>query len=50
MRAWRTDHLERKGLPYPLAMELALSGVDWHQVARAIDRGMTVKEVEEVFL
>lgn len=50
VRAWRTAHLEKKGLPYPLAMELALSGVDWHQVARAIDRGMTVKEVEEVFL
>lgn len=50
LREWRVEHLEEVGLPYPLALELALAGADWHRVARAVEAGMTVKQVESIFL
>jgi len=48
---WRRYHFEQDcNLPYPLALNLALAGADWHAVERAIGDGMTVEQVERVFL
>lgn len=50
MVAWRRDHFEALGLNYPVALELAAAGVDWHRVARAMDGGCTPEQVEDIFL
>lgn len=50
MRSWRVQRFEAMGLSYPLALELALAGIDWHRVERAIAKGMTPAQVEAVFL
>lgn len=50
VRVWVTERLEEVGLPYPLALELALNRADWHQVKRAWERGATLKDVQEMFL
>ena len=38
VRAWRAEQLERLGLPFALA-ELLADRVDWHTLAKLIDRG-----------
>ena len=50
VREWRIAHLEALGLSYPVALELALAGVDWHRVERAMVQGMTPEQVASVFL
>jgi len=50
MRAWRVSRYDRLGLPYPLALELAIAGADWHKVKDAVDRGASPELVERIFL
>lgn len=50
VRLWVTDRLEEVGLPYPLALELALNRADWHLIQRTLARGATVKDIQEMFL
>lgn len=50
VREWRVAHFEGLGLPYPVALELALTGVDWHRVERVMGQGATVAQVERIFL
>jgi hypothetical protein len=50
VRAWRTERLEAMGLPYPVALELAIEGADWQKVEKAVDLGASVDEVERIFL
>ena len=38
VRNWRVSQLKRVGIPAPQA-EIHANCVDWHQVARLIDRG-----------
>ena len=47
---YRRERLEELGLPYPMALQLALGREDWHAIARAVERGMTPEQVERVFL
>lgn len=46
----RREHLEKAGLPYPLALELAIVGVDYQAVVRAVRAGATAEQVEAMFL
>lgn len=48
--AWRRANLERAGLPYPLALQIAASRTDWHRVDHAMKRGATIEDVERIFL
>jgi hypothetical protein len=50
VRAWRVEMLEGLGLPYPVALELAIEGADWQKVKVAVDRGASVDQVERIFL
>ena len=50
VRVWRVEKYEEYGLPYPVALELAVRGVDWHRVARAMTCGATTAQVERIFL
>ena len=36
---WRVWQLTRLGVPLPLAQAAAVARVDWHQVARLVQRG-----------
>jgi hypothetical protein len=36
---WRVWQLTRLGVPLPLAQAAAVDRVDWHQVARLVQRG-----------
>jgi hypothetical protein len=38
VRAWRTEQLERVGLPWRLA-EAVADRVDWHDLAALVERG-----------
>jgi hypothetical protein len=35
---WRVNQLKRLGIPWPLA-EIEADRVDWHQIARLVQRG-----------
>lgn len=48
--AWRRAALEKEGLPYPLALQIALTRVDLRTVVRALEAGMTHEQAERVFL
>lgn len=48
--AWRRHNLEKAGLPYPLALQIAISDANWHRVDRALKNGATVELVERIFL
>lgn len=50
VREWRIAHLEALGLSYPIALELAVAGADWHRIERAMVQGMTPEQVAAVFL
>ena len=39
---WRVSQLTRLGIPGPLA-EVHADHVDWHQIARLVKRGCTVR-------
>ena len=39
VRDWRVAQLKRLGIPGPLAQGAAASHVDWHQIARLVQRG-----------
>ena len=36
---WRVTQLKRLGIPGPLAEDAAASHVDWHEIARLVQRG-----------
>jgi hypothetical protein len=38
VRNWRVSQLERLGIPEPLA-EIVADHIDWHQIARLVQRG-----------
>jgi hypothetical protein len=42
VHAWRVSQLTRLGIPGPLA-EVHADHVDWHQIARLIQRGCPVR-------
>lgn len=48
--AWRRANLEKAGLPYLLALQIASSHTDWHRVDHAMKRGATIEDVERIFL
>ena len=47
---WRLRNFGAIGLPYPLALELAMGRHSWHGVARALDQGATHDQIERIFL
>lgn len=48
---WRRDVLEEVGLPYPLALEIAIDPrIDLHQVVQAVKDGATPELVQDIFL
>jgi hypothetical protein len=47
IHAWRTEQLERLGLPRVLAERLA-ERVDWHELANLIGRGCTLELALEI--
>lgn len=48
---WRRTELERAGLPYPIALELAITrSVDLHSVLTAVKRGADPELIVRIFL
>ena len=39
VRGWRVAQLKRLGIPGPLAEGAAASRVDWHEIAKLVQRG-----------
>ena len=49
VRAWRAEQLQRLGLPFVLA-ELLADRVDWHALAKLIDRGCPLHLALDILL
>lgn len=48
--AWRRAELERVGLPYPLALRIAVSDVDLHRAVALIEAGCSPELAVEILL
>lgn len=47
---YRRNELEKLGVPYPLALEIAmLGGREWDRAERAVKHGATIEQLERIF-
>jgi hypothetical protein len=47
---WRVAEFEALGLPYPVALELAINGADMEQARQATAKGATPEQMAAMFL